>query len=400
MKPLLAACAFLAVLISTNTVYSSENGSDFQRARALIQNKQYADAASLLNTKDIASRPEKLMLFTRLLVDNYVVTLNFELFGLKNLQEGQTVAELRGKPGESQMLGGSLPETLKAALDKNPDSPEVNFAVGYYLAKGNECGCGQKRIFTGEAGVPGPYFVKAMNGGIEDAYSLFQIAMYYSQQTPPRVGEAVALYERSLKLEPERTAARFNLAALQLYSNGLEKAEKNARLAVDGYDNPELNADTHTLLGNILEVQEKKEAAEVEYRKALELQNWNASAFTYLIRLLRSEERNDAYVKAVLDYIAIEYHNSYLFNAYVNFLGSHGFKPIDDIVEERLAELDLDAAAAGAVYFNLGRMADFKDQPELALARYKRSLGAFQSLENAPTGAIPVLERRIKELER
>lgn len=397
MKQILIACV-LTVWISANPAYGSEDA--IQRARELIDERQYADAASLLNSEDIASRPEDLMLFTRVLVDNYVVTLNFELFGLKNLQEGETFADLRGKAGESQIFGGSLPETLKLALDRNPDSPEVNYAVGYYLAKGEDCGCGRRRIFTGQASKPGPYFMKAMNGGVEDAYSLFHLGMYLTQQEPPAVTEAIKLYERSLKMEPERTAAQFNLASLLLYSNELTKAEEHARLALDGYDDPALNADTHTLLGNILEAQGNVDAAEVEYRNALKRQDWNAKAFTSLIRALRSQGRDEAYADTVLDYIAIEYHNSYLFNVYMDFVGSHGIKPIDNVVEERIAALELNTAATGAVYFNLGRIAEYKSQPQLALARYKRALNAFLQLEEAPEGAIPVLETRIKALEQ
>lgn len=390
--------AFAAALLSFAATGYPGGLPETRQVEDLAAQGQFASAAQLLHSGSLVEDPRRLRTFTRLLVDNYIITINFELFALKDLEEGETVAALRGTPGEYEIPGGSLEELLHAAYTRDPSSPHVNYAVGYYLSRAAECGCGQRRLFTGKDGDIGKYFRVAEQGGEFDAWSLLQLGVAEQSGQPPDLESAMVYYRRALSLDSRTIPAHFNLAGILLWKDNLAEAKRHAEMALDGYDNPEQNADTHTLLGRIFLAEGKPETAEKQYRRALGIQNWNARAFSSLIGLLREQGRSSEYVDVVLDYIAIDFANSYLFNMYVTSIMEAGFWSADRKVEEKLLQLDLNDAQAGAVYFNLGRLAEMRTETGEALERYRHALAAFRKVAEPPEGAVPALEQRILRL--
>ncbi len=368
---------------------------------SLVAAGKYATAGTTYGTPEWLASPKHLAAYTRLLVDDYVFTLNYQLFALKDMAPGETVASLRGKPGQYQMMPNQLEQLLHDAYQKSPADPDINYAVGYYLSHMDACGCAQPIVFQGDDARDGAYFQRAEKGGISDAWSLFRLGVYQQTADPPKLDDAAAYYRRSLALDPKLTDARYNLASVLFHTGHADEAAKEAQAALDGYapEDKGLNADTHALYGRILANQGDYKGAEPQFRRALEIQPWHQEAFAFLLQVLRTQKRDDDYVKTVLDYIAIDYSNTLMFNNYLETLDQIGLSPADDHVETALLALKLPDEKTGPLYFNLGKFAGMKQQPKEALRRFQLSLAAFKRTPHPPQQALDALDQLISQLK-
>lgn len=396
--PLLAAL-LLAVPVLAQAGNAPDTKSFDAKLAADMAAHRYLTAAQALDQPDILANPKYLLEYTRLLVDDYVFTINFQIFALKDLAPGETIASIRGKPGQYTMMSGQLEEILQSAYQKQPDSPQVNYAVGYYLSHADVCDCATLELFQGAAADDGTYFLRAEQGGISDAWSLFRIGVYYQDQDSPDLKTALDCYRRSLKLDPTNIDARYDLASALFKLHQVDAAQVEVKTVLDGYADSKLNADTHALYAAILLAKGDMKDSEAQCRRALVLQAWHPDAFSLLIQILRKEHRVNNYVKEVLHYIALDYGNTFMFNTYIDTLNQIGFVPADKRVESALLALKLPDNQSGPLYFNLGRMALVKQEPQAALQRFQRSLAAMKRMPKAPPGAIDALNQEIEQLQ-
>jgi tetratricopeptide (TPR) repeat protein len=103
-----------------------------------------------------------------------------------------------------------------------------------------------------------------------------------------KIAEAIACYQRAVRLNPDHFLARLNLAVAQLQQGQLADAEANIRWALRL--RPE-HAEAHNCLGNILVQQRKPDAALASYEKTLRLDPRHADAHNNLANVLRQRAR-------------------------------------------------------------------------------------------------------------
>lgn len=134
--------------------------------------------------------------------------------------------------------------------------------------------------------------------------------------------------------------------------------------------------------------------------ETLKSRPWDKRSFTLLIYQYRRERRFDVYKKAVRDYIAVDYGNTYAFSTYVDFLHSEGILDTDREIAHELAQREFSSnKEIGAVFYNLGYMAEMGGDKQLALQHFTKSLNAVKQLENPPPGSIDALTQRIADLQ-
>ncbi|MGH8372606.1 MAG: hypothetical protein ACRETO_07735 [Gammaproteobacteria bacterium] len=395
---LLTALLFAAPTFAHSDKAAQAKSFDAKLASDIAAHR-YLTAAQALDTPGKLANPKYLLAYTRLVVGDYAMTINYQIFALKDLSPSETIESVRGKPGRYTMLKGQLEETLHKAYQKHPEDPQVNDAVGYYLSHADACGCASLMLFKDSAADDGTYFLRAEKGGISDAWSLFRIGVHYQQQNPPKPETALAYYRRSLALDSHNVDARYNTASILFFMHKVDAAITEMKSVLDAYDDPKLNADTHVMYAQMLLAKGDQKDAEVQCREALKLQYWHPDAFSTLIQILRKQGRDDEYVKEVLHYIALDYGNTFLFNTYIDTLNSIGLAPADRKVETALLTLKLPDNQSGPLYFNLGRMALLEQEPQIALQRFQRSLAIMKRLPKAPPGAIDALNQEIAQLQ-
>lgn len=378
----------LATLAGQPAAAQATFGKEEAEVRRLMEDAKYLSAASyIFERAALRAEPRFVRLFTHLLTTKYVVTINFSIFALKDLKKGERVEDYRGKQGTYQFVGGPLDEMLYKAIKKNPESPHLNFALGEYLSRGQACGCRAASPIKDLSGIETPYFLKAHQAGIADDWSLFRLGVHH--HGAGRLDDAIGFYKKSLALDPTQAAANYNLASAYYAKKDDKNALTYATKALGKYDNDDLNADTYHAHGAILAALKDDAGAEKSLEQALKLKPWHDQAFTELIALYRRTKQNAKYLKRVQDYIALDYGNTYTFNVYINYLQKAGQTDLDRQIEQNLLALKLaDARQNGALYFNLGRMADYRNDKAEALLRYERSLAVLKTMKEPPEGAV------------
>jgi tetratricopeptide (TPR) repeat protein len=393
---------FLAITISWLAGYAIQVQAeasfkkDEEKINAYVEDEKYLTAAEyIVNRTDLLGQPEFVRQLTHILTTKYIAAINYSLFSLKDLDKGERIEDYRGKSGMSTMVGGQLDELLYQRIKKNPNSPEINFAVGEYLSRGDACGCRSPGPLKDLSGDDAAYFLKAYKGGVADDWSLFRIGMHY--QVEGKLDDAIAFYKKSLAINPDGVDANYDLASVYFVKKDDRKALGYIEKVLGKYNDPELDADTYALHGSILVALGNDRDAEKSLQQALKLKSWHEDAFKELLQLYRRTGQDDKYIAEAGNFIALDYGNTQTFNTYIDYLQRVGQSDLDRKVEKHLLALKLtDARQNGALYFNLGRMADMRSDEGEAIKRYKRSLAEMKTLKNPPEGAIPALMQRIQ----
>jgi tetratricopeptide (TPR) repeat protein len=368
---------------------------------ALMAKRQYASAAEYIHSRpNLLNEPRFFRQLSHILTNYYTFQVNFGLFATRDLKEGERLEDVRGAKGDHKMVGGDWEKSLYDTLKKHPESPDINFAVGEYLSLGQLCGCTSLRLFRGEQADDFFYFERAYKGDVFDYWSLFRMGNHYAGGPSPDLKKATGYYEKSLKLNPDYTETHYNLASVYYSLGDYVSAKKHSAKTLGKYPDATLNADSYANYGRIEAALGNYTSAEKNYQKAREYVFWHAPTFNELANLYRKTRRFDAYKKTVNDYIALDYGNTYTFNVYVDYLADHKLIKEDREIVTELAKRQYSRTEEiGAVFFNLGRIAEMEENTALASQYYAKSLEAVKKLPNPPPGAIEALTQYINRLQ-
>lgn len=368
---------------------------------ALVTKRQYASAADYIHSRpNLLGEPRFFRQLSHILTNYYTFQVNFGLFATRDLKDGERLEDVRGTKGDHKMVGGDWEKSLHDALNANPASPDINFAVGEYLSLAQNCRCANLRLFRGEQADEFRYFERAYKGGVYDYWSLFRMGVHYTTDPHQDFKNAVSFYKKSLQMKPDYTETHFNLASVYYSMSDYKTAKDHATKTLGKYNDANLNADTYANYGRIEAALGNSVSAEKSYLKAREYVRWHARSFDGLIDLYRKGKRFDAYKKTVKDYIALDYSNTYTFNVYVDYLADQKLIPTDRDIAGELAKHQYNRTEeTGAVFFNLGRIAELDGNKTLAAQHYAKSLEALKKLSQPPPGAIEALTHSLKRLQ-
>lgn len=384
------------ILFATNVAASTIVKED-TTVDALIAKRAYLSFATYVHDHPaLLDQPRYVRLYTHVLTTQYTFAINFSIFTLKDLKPGEHAEDFRGKPGTYEFAGTGLDDLLYNQIKAHPDSPDINYAVGEYLSRGESCGCrhGPLRDLSGSAT---DYFTKAYRSGVYDDWSLFQLGV--AQHSQGHFDTAIGYYIKALALNPNAVDPEYNLATAYFAKHDYKKAKLYVEKTLGRYKDSGLSADSYAMHGLILTALHDDTKAEQSFVEAQKLQRWQPEAFTGLLDLYRRKKERDKYIECAERYIALDYGNPYAFNQYVDYVQSRGSTHEDGRVEHDLLALKLtDAEKNGALYFNLARLADQRGDRVEALIRYRRSLSALKAASKRNDQAINVVTARIADL--
>lgn len=386
---LVALASTLQAGTPTPAAFEKEHG-EIDR---LLSQRKYLSAASYIEQRPELSRlPRFLRQLSHILVTDYAMTINFRMFALKDLKEGEDIERVRGTPGQYTLIGGDLERRLYDALAAHREDPDIQFAVGEYLSLGKACGCARPELFEGESANEFPYLERAHRAGIRDSWSLFRMGVHHLSGTRPDLPRAVELFETSLKEKPDNVAAHYNAAIAYLLLEDFASAEKHSAAALGKYEDAMLDADTFNVHGKVEQALGKESAAEKSFERALALNPAHEGAFVALLSLLRSQKRFDDYGSRAAAFVALDYANTYPFGVYLDSVARAGFADADRLLGQRLAARSYAGPKeVGAVFYGLGRLAELGEDLPLAHQQYRKSLDALRKQEKPPAGSIEAL---------
>lgn len=390
---LATSAVFIIALSCTVVLTSHASPVHHKEIDQLIANKSYLSAAEYITSKPkLMEKDEYFRRYINILVNYYAVTIQFDMFALRDLEKHERIELVRGSKGEYSMVGVKLEEQLFERYKKTPESAHLNFAIGEYLSRGSSCGCGQPRLFVGKHGGEFKFFSYAYKQGESDGWSMFRLGMHH--HTKGNLIGAIKLYRNSLPISEQNPSVAYNLA-VALYQNRENiEAIKYAKKALGSYHNNDLDSDTYDLYGSLLFDEGNYDEAEIHLIKSLQLKRWHPHAFQTLLSLYRKQDFNKKYRDRVHAYISEDFSNTYMFNRYYEYLENSGINEDDRAVIKELETKEYSSEKEkGAVFFNLGRVYGLNGDKETARKYFNKSLIATKQLKEPPKGAIQSLEK-------
>jgi Tfp pilus assembly protein PilF len=128
-------------------------------------------------------------------------------------------------------------------------------------------------------------FISMLSARTDDAQSYYNLGNLYLERRD--IKRAQAMYDYSLRLQPENTQALINNAMAYYYLGQLSDAEKNLRTALK---TDPANAQAHVTLGMLLVEQKRPVEAEAAFRTALKHNPSNAAAYFNLAVMFAAEK--------------------------------------------------------------------------------------------------------------
>jgi len=242
---LLYAFSFKSVAQST--------GETLKQSVQLVKNKKYESAYNLLEKADPKNDDADIVLAKEdILLGDFVTSFMHQMFGLKDLQPNEDIADYRGKAGNYSMhffRGDSL---LKRLITKQPDNYKLYHGLGNYYYE---------------------VFLHYDANWVENAETLFKyidqnyqkvidlnganyMVFYelgYIDLVQKKYPEAVIHFSKSLGLDSTYANSSYNLAYAYLYQNDRTNALKYAIRSIDLYKDKSYKADAARMTGEIYE---------------------------------------------------------------------------------------------------------------------------------------------------
>ncbi len=233
-----------AFILSCLLACSGYSQSSIQKAEKMIAARQYKSAFSLLEKADPENQsPDIVILKTNILLDFFILSIHHELFALKDLEENETLLELRREAdGDYEMIVFDTDSIIKNLLLKDPGNFELHYALGrYYL---------ETHFKYGSSGsMPESVLLKnmemhmgiAFKNGINEHWAAYGLA--YAKLLAEDFSGSIPLFEKSTELKPDYPTSYYNLAYANLQLNRHAAGIKAAKKAYELYEPKELKAD-------------------------------------------------------------------------------------------------------------------------------------------------------------
>ena len=275
----------LGLVIHTGLA-QTPTASVLTRAAQLTKEKKYESAFEVLDKADPKNQqPELLLAKEKLVLENYLMSMGHQAFGLRDLTPGETVEKLRGQEGDYSMHMLNLPLELGRLQRKYPTNYALSKGLGDYWYAVLSCGCGeQDKPEEQKQDLVLRYYNAAHAHGLGDYTSYFGVG--YVQLLRDQFAPATASFEKSVALKADYPNSHYNLAyALWLQKKPAEGIP-HAKVAYDLYvDEPRRRADAARMLGMLQEQQQKPTEAKAAYQQSLALNPQDTPSMLGMLRL-------------------------------------------------------------------------------------------------------------------
>ena len=238
----------------------------------LEASKKYEAAYEVLDKSDPKDqRPDLFLQKEKLLLDYYLISLNFQGFGLKDLAPGETVEKLRGKEGKYSMHLLDIPQKLAQLCKRFPQDYRLRKGLGDYYYRALLCHCGeQDKTEEKLLNLVIENYGQAHAHQLGDFMSYYAVGYAYLVQKQAQA--SVALFEKSIALNPQYPDAPYNLAYALWQSKKPVEATPYAQASFRLYTDPAMKADAARMLGELYQQQQQPAEARKAWLQSLELQ--------------------------------------------------------------------------------------------------------------------------------
>ena len=266
---------FFLVFIFPGSFFAQEDVSHLlHKADSLIARKKYYTAYRLLAEADPDNQNPAIQLKKEdIVLDGFLISIQHQLFGLKDLEPDESIEQLRGKSGIYNLVPFSVDSVLMRLAERFPHNAEIFKGLGryywdYYLRYG------------GMLDDPEPFYRKALENFRQalllrpDDVALYnELGEIYVEKG--EMEQARKMFARATKLRPDDSTAHYNLGYVLAVEGQYERALDQALQAARFYYAPALKADAYGLAGIALNQLGRYREAIPYFQKAWVLNPYN-----------------------------------------------------------------------------------------------------------------------------
>ncbi|WP_426489728.1 hypothetical protein [Hymenobacter sp. 102] len=368
------------------------------RAAQLTKEKKYESAFDVLDKADPKNlQPELLLAKEKLVLENYLISMNHQAFGLRDLAPGETVEKLRGKEGDYSMHMLNLPLELNRLQRKYPTNYALSKGLGDYWYAVLMCGCGeQDKPERQKQDLVLRYYNAAHAHGLGDYTSYFGVG--YVQLLRDQVVPATAAFEKSVALKADYPNSHYNLSyALWLQKKPAEGIA-HAKAAYDLYaDEPRRRADAARMLGMLQEQQQKPAEAKAAYQQSLVLNPQDAPSMLGMLRLAVAAHSPEAPTWAAKLY-QLNPADDQMFSDILDVYQEHNqWAEAEAFFRSQLPTAPKEPTAQGLLHFYLGTLNMQLKQPQAARPHFQEAKKQLATVVKPDHPIMQVIEKGLAE---
>ncbi len=258
----------------------------------LISEKQYRSAWELLHSADPRNNdPEILEEKTSLVTGYFVNSLNHVWFGLKNLEENETVMDYRGKPGSYDMVKFEADSLTRRLIRKNDEDYLLyrnlaNYWFEIYLSYGNNLENKPAPLDTVQK-----YSAEALKHGDQYFKTFYLLAFCHTMDQ--NYLKAIPLFHKSIQQNDSFPASHYNLAYAYLFTNQQSNAAVHANEAFRLYQDSLQKADAARMAGIALMELNKPRKALMFYERSMDYSPGNYNTLQNMLQLYFVTDETD-----------------------------------------------------------------------------------------------------------
>jgi Tfp pilus assembly protein PilF len=372
--------------------------SSLAQAAQLTQEKKYQSAFEVLDKADPKNQlPEVLLAKEKLLLDNYLISLNFQGFGLRNLKPTETVEQLRGKEGDYAMHLLNLPQELGRLQRRYPTNYALSKGLGDYWYAVLQCGCGeQDKPKEQKQDLVLRYYGAAHAHGLGDYTSYFGVG--YVQLLRDQFAPATAAFEKSVALKPDYPNSHYNLAGALWRQKKPSEGIPHAKAAYDLYAaEPRRRADAARMLGMLYEQQQQPAEAKAAYQQSLALAPQDAPALAGMLRLAVAAHSPEAPGWATKLY-QLDPADDQMFSDILDIYQEHNqWAEAEAFFRSQLPTAPQQPAAQGLLHFYLGTLNMQLKKPQQARPHFQEAKKQLATVVQPNHPILQVIEKGLTE---
>jgi len=264
------------------------------QAAKLEAAKKYESAYTVLDQADPQNQqPDVVLQKEKLLLRYYLVAINFQAFGLKDLGPGETVEQLRGQKGQYSLHQLDIPKTLAQLRKRFPQDHRFSQGLGDYYYRAVLCHCGEQDKTEAQLlDLVIEHYGQAHAHQLGDFMTHYAVG--YAHLVQGRAQASVAPFEQSIARNPDYPDAPYNLAYALLQLKEPARAVPYAQTSLRLYTDPEMKADAARLLGTLYQRQQQPAEAKKGLLQSLDLQPANYATLRNLLELAVATHAPDA----------------------------------------------------------------------------------------------------------
>ncbi len=370
--------SFVSVISAQNKPLKPEEA--LKKADELIQQKKYLSAFNTLNEQDPDNQNPRLALKKEdIVLDYFLVSFQHQLFGLKDLEPGETVEQLRGRNGDYTLVRFPVDSVLLDLAAKHPRNADLYKGLGryymdYYFRYRSMVENAEKFLDMAET-----YFRKALEINPRDAETHKALGeLYHARGQYDKAAEA---FRKAVKIKPSDATAHYNLAYMLARMQQYDEAVREALAAAKLYQKPEMKADAYGLAG-IAYLEQKQWKKAIPYlEKAYKIDPENYDVL-YGLTYAYLQTGNRKHLKTAKALFDLDPLNTYTYSKLATLYESTGhLDELKQLFKDRMRRYQANDSVAANLHFYLGQLylresdtAKAREQFLLAKEAYKNFL--------------------------